>query len=79
MSTSEDQEDMPLPIKDLMDQASGNNCQGIVGCAIEGLDSRMAEVNTRTENSENACLEAEFISKSAGFLLKSSNPATSSS
>ena len=43
-----------------MDQASGNNCQGIVGCITEGLDSRMAEVNTRTENTENACLEAEF-------------------
>ena len=30
----------------------------------------MAEVNTRTENSENVCLEAEFLSKSAGFLSR---------
>ena len=52
-----------LLTEEAMDQASGQSCTGIVNCAIVGLDGRMAEINSRSEEFNELAFQKRFKRK----------------
>lgn len=50
---------------------NGGTCNGIVGCSLQALDVRIAEVNKRTEENKKKCQDAAAVDYKFGVLNES--------